>query len=383
MASNPSSSAAGGGGDHGGARLEDLALDKVAEAADAVAAASSAGEVVRAIHAVAAIVFPVDSATVAGTVDEPFRSQIINGVSLSSDERGSWRHAFCHGPAFPTLSKILLGHVALKWLHQIRACARKEICDSFFVKGSPTEVIQALVPALSHKLLVATEQAAMELAADEDANGLDPSNSVFLFVGEVISRASRRGSTGILGAELIPRIRSHLKRCMESDHKTISPDKIKHVSQFWFNVVEAIRDQHSVERLAEEMLRQLASQHTSDEEAYWILWTLFNQSFMHKTVFEFIHIGSSVSGMLHLSVKEKVLLRAMFVDKFLRWKTFPLCCLRWILHYAVFELPPNSGIETQKQRTSSFLGTLQTLVSVWSKKEFVQAYSVEQQACIL
>uniref|UniRef100_A0A0E0NHC0 Uncharacterized protein n=1 Tax=Oryza rufipogon TaxID=4529 RepID=A0A0E0NHC0_ORYRU len=35
----------------------------------------------------------------------------------------------------------------------------------------------------------------MELAADEDANGLDPSNSVFLFVGEVISRASRRGST--------------------------------------------------------------------------------------------------------------------------------------------------------------------------------------------
>lgn len=126
----------------------------------------------------------------------------------------------------------------------------------------------------------------MELAAGEDANGLDASNSVFLFVGEVISRASRRGSTGILGAELIPRIRSHLKRCMESDHKTISPDKIKHVSQFWFNVVEAIRDQHSVERLAEEMLRQLASQHTSDEEAYWILWTLFNQSFMHKTVFE-------------------------------------------------------------------------------------------------
>ncbi|EEE57306.1 hypothetical protein OsJ_07388 [Oryza sativa Japonica Group] len=422
MASNPSSSAARAagsqGGGHGGARLEDLALDKVAEAADAVAAASSAGEVVRAIHAVAALVFPVDSAAVAGTVDEPFRSQIINGVSLSNDERGSWRHAFYHGPAFPTISKILLGHVALKWLRQIRASARKEIYDSFFVKGPPTEVIQALVPALSHKggskedhnimcsnierllilclvenkgvsqiiaeftLLVATEQAAMELAAGEDANGLDASNSVFLFVGEVISRVSRRGSTGILVAELIPRIRSHLKRCMESDHKTISPDKIKHVSQFWFNVVEAIRDQHSVERLAEEMLRQLASQHTSDEEAYWILWTLFNQSFMHKTVFEFIHIGSSVSGMLHLSVKEKVLLRAMFVDKFLRWKTFPLCCLRWILHYAVFELPPNSGIETQKQRTSSFLGTLQTLVSVWSKKEFVQAYSVEQQAYI-
>uniref|UniRef100_A0A0E0CMW7 protein-serine/threonine phosphatase n=1 Tax=Oryza meridionalis TaxID=40149 RepID=A0A0E0CMW7_9ORYZ len=436
MASNPSSSAARAsgsqGGGHGGARLEDLALDKVAEAADAVAAASSAGEVVRAIHAVAALVFPVDSAAVAGTVDEPFRSQIINGVSLSNDEWGSWRHAFYHGPAFPTISKILLGYVALKWLRQFRASARKEIYDSFFVKGPPTEVIQALVPALSHKggskedhniissnverllilclvenkgvsqiiaeftvsskhdddnlnpgraafisrvaqllasvpdktrmgaspaltsssffksvvdqLLVATEQAAMELAADEDANGLDSSNSVFLFVGEVISRVSRRGSTGILVAELIPRIRNHLKRCMESDHKTISPDMIKHVSQFWFNVVEAIRDQHSVERLAEELLRQLASQHTSDEEAYWILWTLFNQSFMHKTV-----------------------MRAMFVDKFLLWKTFPLCCLRWILHYAVFELPPNSGTETQKQSASSFLGRLESPIDLIRK----------------
>ncbi|KAG8047812.1 hypothetical protein GUJ93_ZPchr0009g758 [Zizania palustris] len=53
------------GGDHGGARLEALALNKVAELADAVAAASSAGEVVRAIHAVAALVFPVDFAAVA------------------------------------------------------------------------------------------------------------------------------------------------------------------------------------------------------------------------------------------------------------------------------------------------------------------------------
>ncbi|XP_040376672.1 telomere length regulation protein TEL2 homolog isoform X2 [Oryza brachyantha] len=455
MASKPSSSAAGaaasrgGGGDYGGARREDLTLDKVSEAADAVATASSAGEVVRAIHAVAALVFPVDSAAVAGTVDEPFRSQIINAISLSDDEQGSWMHAFYHGPAFPTISKILLSNVALKWLRQISASARKEIYDSFFVKGPPTEVIQALVPALSHKggskedhnticsnierllilclvenkgvgqiiaeftvsskhdednlnpgratlisrvaqllasipdktrmgaspalssssffkcvvdqLLLGAEQATVELDADEDANGSDASNSVLLFVGETISRVSRRGSTGILVAELIPRIRSHLKRCMESDHKTIGPDMIKRVSQsrFWFNMVEAIRDQHSIERLAEEMLRQLASQRTSDEEAYWILWTLFNQSFMHNTV-----------------------MRGMFVDKFLLWKTFPLCCLRWILHYAVFQFPPNSAIETQKQRTSNFLGTLQTLVSAWSKKECVQSYPVEQQAYI-
>lgn len=152
MASKPSSAAASpGGGGGGGVRLEALALEKVAEATDAVSAAASAGEVVRAIHAVAAVLFHVDSAAVAGTVDEPFRSQIINAVNLSDDERESLRHAFYHGPAFPTMSKILLGNVALKWLRQIRASARQEVYDSFFVKGPPTEVIQALVPALSQK----------------------------------------------------------------------------------------------------------------------------------------------------------------------------------------------------------------------------------------
>uniref|UniRef100_A0A0D9V8N7 Uncharacterized protein n=1 Tax=Leersia perrieri TaxID=77586 RepID=A0A0D9V8N7_9ORYZ len=252
--SEPSSSVAGsrgggGGGSHGAARLEDLALDKVAEAADAVAAASSAGEVVRAIHAVAAFVFPVDSAAVAGTVDEPFRSQIINVVSPSDDERESWRHAFYHGPAFPTISKILLGHVALKWLRQVRASARKEDLQ---LKSFKLLFLPCLIKEVLRKIIT-------------------------LYVQTL---------KGIIVAELIPRIRSHLKRCMESGHKTISPDMVKHVSQsqFWFNIVEAIRDQHSVERLTEEMLRQLASQHTSDEDAYWILWTLFNQSFMHKTV---------------------------------------------------------------------------------------------------
>jgi telomere length regulation protein len=92
--------------------------------------------------------------------------------------------------------------------------------------------------------------------------------------------------SGILVAELIPMIRNHLQRCVASDRKTIIPDMVKSVSQsrFWFNVVEALRDQHSIERLTEEMLLQLASQHISDEEAYWILWTLFNQSIMHMTV---------------------------------------------------------------------------------------------------
>ena len=117
-----------------------------------------------------------------------FSFQIIEAVNLSNDERESWRCAFYHGPAFPTMSKILLGSkcthqtyhcmlllsmlppvilkhfwhsnpfrhfglsdVAVKWLQKVHASARNEIYDSFFVKGPPTEVIQALVPALSEK----------------------------------------------------------------------------------------------------------------------------------------------------------------------------------------------------------------------------------------
>jgi len=93
--------------------------------------------------------------------------------------------------------------------------------------------------------------------------------------------------SGILVAVLIPKIRNHLHRCVPPDHRAISPEMIQHVchSQFWFNMVESMRDQHSIERLTEELLRQLASQqHISDEEAYWILWTLFNQSFKRLTV---------------------------------------------------------------------------------------------------
>ncbi|AQK72365.1 telomere length regulation protein TEL2 homolog isoform X1 [Zea mays] len=451
MASTRSSSLPSRGATDGEKRLEALALGRVAEAADAVASAACAGEVVRAIHAVASLLFPVDSEAVAGTVEEPFRSQILDAVTvtLSNEERESWRHAFYHGPAFPTMSKILLGNVALKWLPKINVSARQEIYDSFFVKGPPTEVIQALVPALSEKefskedhqtfclnlerllilwlldnkgvfqivvdficskkhgedilspdktisvsrvaqllasvpdkarlgasaaltspsffkhvvsqLLAGAEATTIELAADKEANEHYVLSSMFHFVGEVLSRVCRRGSTGVLVAELIPKVRNHIHRCVPPDHRATIPEMVQHVcqSQFWFNMVEAMRDQHSIERLTEELLRQLASQHISDEEAYWILWTLFNQSFKRLTV-----------------------MRAMFVDKFLLWKTFPLCCLRWILHYAVFECPPNSTTEILMQRTPNFFGILQSLVSIWSRKEFIQSYSVEQQAYI-
>jgi len=71
----------------------------------------------------------------------------------------------------------------------------------------------------------------------------------------------------------------------------------------------------------------------------------------------------------------------MFVDKFLLWKVFPVSCLKWILQFAVLECPPSTSLSEHNR--PGLLNTVQRLVAVWSKKEFVQTTPIEQQACIL
>lgn len=75
--------------------------------------------------------------------------------------------------------------------------------------------------------------------------------------------------------------------------------------------------------------------------------------------------------------------RSMFVDKFLLWKVFPVCCLRWILQFAVFGCPPGADPLLKDHETVGLIDAVQRLVAVWSKKEFVQSATMEQQACIL
>lgn len=75
--------------------------------------------------------------------------------------------------------------------------------------------------------------------------------------------------------------------------------------------------------------------------------------------------------------------RAMFVEKFLLWKVFPVCCLGWIIQFAVLECPPYASGQMKGQKTERFLDTVQHLAVIWSKHEFVQSTPLEQQACIL
>ncbi|XP_072980765.1 uncharacterized protein [Typha angustifolia] len=427
--------------------LETLALRKVAEVSSAIDAAKHVDEVIYALYSLAVLLFPVDSSLVSSVVDEPYRSQILNVTLLSDAERNGWRLSFFRGSAFPTMARILIHNVASKWLACFPRSARKQIYDSFFLRGPPTEIVLALVPALQQKggigdfdfntlcsnierllmlcllenegirhivgefgvlndgifkpdkttlissvarllasipdkaslkassalssylffqqvsvqLLVGAEERAAELVRRKDATNQDVLDSAFLFVGETISRVCRRGSADVLVSEIISRIVSHVRRYLSSDANPLVTEMVESSSNshFWLNMIEAIRDQYAIERLSEEMLCQLSSKNISDIEAYWILWMLFNRSCKCRTD-----------------------MRAMFVDKFLLWKIFPLCCLRWILQFSVFECPPNKDLQTDERKTPHFLNTMQHLVSIWSRREFVQSSSMEQQAYV-
>ncbi|PQM37274.1 telomere length regulation protein TEL2 homolog [Prunus yedoensis var. nudiflora] len=183
-------------------------------------------------------------------------------------------------------------------------------------------------------------------------------NGTLQFVGEIFSRVCRRGSVDVLLSEIIPRVLSHVRSLLSLNIDPLVSDVFESnpSSQFWLNMIQAMKDSYAVERISEHLLHQLATERLSDVEAYWILWLLF-----------------------HRVSKYQISVRAMFADKFLLWKVFPVRCLRWILQFAVLECPPESDSLAKGHNTQNFLGTLQHLVAVWSSKEFVQSASTEQQ----
>ncbi|WOL06173.1 telomere length regulation protein [Canna indica] len=374
------------------------------------------------------------------------RSKVCEIAFPTHAEMSDWKQAFYYGAAFPALARILIYDVAKSWLADFSLSTKKQIYDSFFVKGPPIEIVQVLVPALTHayddaiysnieRLLVRCllksegirlmvgefraqcqdgehelgpsllevisrvaqlltsipdkarlqsssvlsshlffQQVVIQLfmGAEDcdfgklnkrdalDANILDGS---LLFIGESFTRICRRGSADILIAQMIPRVLDHVHGCLSSSSTigSISHSILESSpkSQFWLFLMEAMKDQYAVERMTEELLRQLATRNVSDVEVYWTLWLLF-----------------------HRILKKKVTMRCMFVDKFLVWKVFPVCCLRWILQFSVFECPPNSGSQASSQKTSSYLDVVDRLFSIWSRREFVQSSSMEQQAYV-
>ncbi|WCJ36211.1 embryo defective 2423 [Euphorbia peplus] len=182
-----------------------------------------------------------------------------------------------------------------------------------------------------------------------------------LFIGEIFSRICRRGSSDVLLGELVPRILGDIRWCLSSGIHPVTEELFKATPriQFWLGMMEAIKDPYSVEKMSEQLLHQLAVEHATDIEVYWTLWTLFHRAF-----------------------KNQPSVRSLFVDKFLLWKVFPICCLRWIIQFAVLETPPVSNSLTKGRETHVLLDMVQRLLAVWSKREFLQSSPIEQQAYV-
>lgn len=89
----------------------------------------------------------------------------------------------------------------------------------------------------------------------------------------------------VLLSEIVPRILRYAQRFIVSNSNLPDVDAFESQSgsQFWFNIMEAIKDQYAVEKLSEQLLHQLVTENASDVEAYWTVWILFHQIFKHQT----------------------------------------------------------------------------------------------------
>ncbi|KAK4779162.1 hypothetical protein SAY86_006690 [Trapa natans] len=423
----------------------DEILVKVEEVISAISQAKYVGQVICALHSIALLVFPIDSSLVAASVDPCCRDQILRAELPSSEKRDYWWQVFYGGPAFPVLARVLLHDVACNWLACFPFTAQKHVYDIFFTSGIPTKVVHTLVPCLSYKngtgpdaevflsnverllkvlllenngvlqmaeefdrcqwesvpkkqliasisrvaqlvasipdkaqprasytlsahnffkrvicqlLLVTEERVFVSSDGREIFNG-DGLDCALHFVGELFARICRRGYVDVLMSEVTTQMLNYARSFLSTSLPLV-PDILKsHPGYFfWSNLMGTVKDIYAVEKMLEHLLLQLASEGVNELEAYCIIWILF-----------------------HKLLKNQISIRTLFTDRFLLWKVFPVCCLRWIFQFAIFESPPNDEfhVEGGYQR-QCLLDTVQRVVAVWSKREFVQSYPLEQQA---
>ncbi|XP_070043661.1 uncharacterized protein [Nicotiana tomentosiformis] len=420
-------------------------LEKVGQVTASIKDAKHVDQVICALHSLALLLFPLDSHSVAGSVNEQYREQLTSLRLPATHERDEWWQIFYKGPAFSTLARVLLYDVAFDWLACIPISVRMHVYDVFFLRGQVIEVVQKLVPCLqwrsssdhgtcavhsnAERLLVlcllenkGVTQIARELytfshdlaqeelkqiisrvvqlltsipdkaqagtpnalsshlffkhitaqllaGAQEWDELLDGGTHVdknklgggILLMGEAFARIIRRGSADVLLSVLVPELLKHVRGSLplNSDIPVGEAFESTPGLRFWLKMIESIKDPYSVERMTEELLKQLAAQNTGDIEAHLILWILFHQIY-----------------------QQQASIRSMFLEKFLLWKVFPSNCLRWILHFAVFQCSPGNSSSVKACNLRSLSETVQHLVTAWSKREFVQSTSIEQQAYI-
>ncbi|MED6108566.1 hypothetical protein PIB30_025389 [Stylosanthes scabra] len=128
--------------------LEGAVVSKVREVISSITNAKHVDEVVSALHSIAALLFPLDSSLISGSIEECYRDKVLRVKIPSDEERHDWWDAFYRGVGFPTLARFLLLDVAPNWLVCFSISAQKHAYDVFFSHGLVSEVVQILVPFL-------------------------------------------------------------------------------------------------------------------------------------------------------------------------------------------------------------------------------------------
>lgn len=98
--------------------------------------------------------------------------------------------------------------------------------------------------------------------------------------------------TDVLLSQVIPHILGHVRSIplSNADVDVREGFGVKSGSQFWLKLMEAIKDPYAVERLSEQLLRQLVAEQVTDVEAYWILWILFHRICESQTAFRLVNM---------------------------------------------------------------------------------------------
>eukprot|EP00249_Psilotum_nudum_P015616 c25430_g1_i1 orf=372-3560(-) len=196
-------------------------------------------------------------------------------------------------------------------------------------------------------------------------------DGMFLFIGVALTKFCRRGHADVVASQMLPGLLQHVKHATElgrvgeeskAESLSMPFDMVSGYLElsFWPSIVASMEDPHALERLSEALLLEMATACIQDWDAYCILWILFSPF-----------------------IASRVTIRALFTEKFLLWKVFPICCLRWILHFAVLCCPPrthDSGSPMWAKEKQLQKVVVKHIVEVWAEETFIQSVPMQQQA---
>lgn len=94
----------------------------------------------------------------------------------------------------------------------------------------------------------------------------------------------------VLLSEITPQILRHVRSCLSSDEMQSDAFGSNLNSQIWSKLMEAVTDPFAIERFAEQLLHQIASQQTTEDEAYWTVWVLFHQLIKYRISVRFPNV---------------------------------------------------------------------------------------------